>query len=77
MVYISFPWSLTREIPGQSPNLTGHLFSLKAHAGGVLLFQNSLDMNRSPHRVCLESSWFQVLSLPFTCSVTLDKFISH
>ena len=28
----------------------GHLFSLKAHTGGVLLFQNSLDMNRSPHR---------------------------
>lgn len=50
MVCISFPWSLTREIPGQSQNLTGHLFSLKAHTGGVLLFQNSLDMNRSPHR---------------------------
>lgn len=50
VVCISFPWSLTREIPGQSQNLTRHLFSLKAHAGGVLLFQNSLDMNRSPHR---------------------------
>lgn len=80
-----FSWSLVREIPRWSKNMTRHLLSLKTCGGGVFLLQKhqfghgqstSYREGKGGGK-CVELSWFQVLPLPFTCSATLDKLISH